>query len=342
MDKVTFGSTGLKVSKIALGGIPIMRLNKKEAVRVVKEILGMGINFIDTAYGYGDSEEKIGAAIQGLPREKLVLSSKSPAPDKKSFLQHVDISLQRLKTDYIDIYHLHGVAEGRLQKVMAPEGAYYGLMEAIEKGKVRYPAFSSHSLSAAKELMLSGKFQVVQFPFNFVDTDAEKEIIPLARKLNMGFIAMKPMGGGLLEDANPAFRYLTQFEGIVPDPGIEKTEEMKEIIEIVQNPRPLSNEEKRNIERIREELGVHWCHRCDYCQPCPQEIPISVVLVAKSVAKRMPFKNAMSFLGPVMKKAEECTECEECIEKCPYDLNIPELLKKNRAFWEEYKMTHTS
>jgi len=338
MEKVTFGSTNLKVSRVAFGGIPIMRLNKNEGVRVVKEVLDMGINFIDTAHGYGDSEEKIGEAIQGRTREGLVISSKSPAPDKKTFLEHVDTSLQRLKTDYIDIYHLHGVnSEEKLNQVMGKGGAFEGLMEAIDKGKVRYAAFSSHSLSIAKKLILSKKFQVTQIPFNFVDDEAKKEIIPLAKDLNMGFIAMKPMGGGLLEDANLAFRYLMQFDGIIPDPGIEKAEEMEEIIKIIQDPRPLTEEEKKAIEKIKKDLGKEWCHRCDYCQPCPQNIPISVVLVAKSVAKRMPFDRAESFVGPAIEKAKECTECEQCIEKCPYNLDIPRLLKKNIAFWEEFR-----
>jgi len=190
----------------------------------------------------------------------------------------------------------------------------------------------------AKKLMLTEKFEVVQIPFNFVDTEPEKEIVPLARKMNLGFIAMKPLAGGLLEDTNLAFRYLTQFPGIVPDPGIEKIEEMEEIVQIVENARPLSIKEKKQIQKIREELGKEFCHRCDYCQPCPQGIPISTVLLVKSVVKRMPLQRAIQWIDPAVEKAKECTECRECIERCPYDLAIPELLKKNIAFWEQCKI----
>lgn len=340
VEKITFGSTGLKVTKVAFGGIPIMRLTKYEAVKVVKDVLEMGVNFIDTSYVYGDSEEKIGEAIRGFSRDKLVIASKSTAYDKKNFLQHLDTGLERLKTDYIDIYQMHGInSEEEMEKAMGSGGAIEGLARAIEVGKVRHPAFSSHNLPVAKKMMLSGKFQAIQFPFNFIDTEAQYELIPLSNKLNMGFICMKPLGGGLLYDANLCFRYLMQFKDIVPDPGIEKSDEMKEILTIIQNPRPLLENERARIEEIRKELGVSWCHRCDYCQPCPQDIRISPVLNAKSIVKRMPYDTACSFLDPAMKKARDCTDCQECIEKCPYNLNIPELLSKNLVLWEKYKET---
>ena len=338
MRKKVFGKTDLMVTPVAMGGIPIMRLSKKEAVDVVRKVLAMGVNFIDTATGYGDSEEKIGEALKERRRQDVVIASKSPASDKKLFLEHVDLSLKRLQTDYIDIYHLHGVnSEEKMKEVMEPGGAYEGLEEAIKEGKVRYPAFSSHHMPEAKKLMLSEKFDVVQIPFNFVDTEPEKEIIPLAGKMNLGFIAMKPLGGGLLEDANLAFRYLAQFSGIVADPGIEKAEEMEEILRVIKDPRILSLQEKKKIERIREELGKEFCHRCDYCLPCSQDIPISSVLLVKSVVKRMPWQNAVKWLDPAIEKARECTECEECLERCPYNLAIPELLKKNISLWEEHK-----
>jgi len=338
MRKKVFGKTNLMVTPVAMGGIPIMRLSKKEAVDVVRKVLAMGVNFIDTATGYGDSEEKIGEALKERRRQDIVIASKSPASDKKLFLEHVDLSLKRLQTDYIDIYHLHGVnSEEKMKEVMEAGGAYEGLEEAIKEGKVRYPAFSSHHMLEVKKLMLTQKFDVIQIPFNFIDTEPEKEIIPLARKMNLGFIAMKPLGGGLLEDATLAFRYLAQFSGVVADPGVEKAEQMEEILRVIEDRRILSLEEKKKIERIREELGKEFCHRCDYCLPCPQDVPISSVLLVKSVVKRMPWQNAVKWMDPAIEKARECTECEECLERCPYNLAIPELLKKNISFWDECK-----
>lgn len=338
IKKICFGKTGLIVSKIALGGIPITRLTMANAVKMVRDVLDMGINFIDTANIYGDSEEKIGRAIKKYNRSSIILSSKSTAPDKKTFLSHLNLSLKRLGTDYIDIYHLHAISsEEKLERVMGDDGAYYGLKEAVSDGRVRYFAFSSHNPRIAKKLMLTKKFQVVQLPFNFVDTEAQKELIPLARKMNLGFIAMKPMGGGMLENANLAFRFLSQFEGIVPDPGIEKTEEMAEIIGIAEDLRPLTYKEKEKIEKIKKELGSSWCHHCDYCQPCKKGITISTVLSTKSNIKRQTFKDNIKIVGKTMEKAKKCIQCGKCVKRCPYGLDIPTLLKENIVLWEAYK-----
>jgi predicted aldo/keto reductase-like oxidoreductase len=340
IETLRFGKTGLKVTKIAFGGIPVMRLSKQEGTALVREVIERGINFIDTANAYGDSEEKIGQAIQGIQRESLVIATKSMALDKETFLQHLHTSLKRLKTDYIDIFQMHSISSDEaMKKAMGTGGSLEGLEQAMKEGKVRHPAFSSHNLRVSKKMMRTGMFHAFQVPFNFIDNEAAKEIIPLARELDLGMIAMKPLGGGLLDDANLCIRYLMQFDGVVPDPGIERIEEMDEIIEIVQNPRPLREDEKTRMAEIRREMGETWCHRCDYCQPCPQGIPISLVLVAESISKRMPYNTAVSFLTTAIKKAEACTECRECIERCPYDLNIPELLEKSRSSWKNFLQT---
>jgi len=189
----------------------------------------------------------------------------------------------------------------------------------------------------AKTLILTEKFDVIQIPFNFVDKEAEKEIIPLAKKLNIGFIAMKPLGGGLLENARLAFRFLVQYPEIVPDPGIEKIEEMQEILEIIKETGPLTDDEKTGMKKIEDEIGKEYCHRCDYCQPCSRGINISTVFIMQSCVKRMPIENFYKWMDPVIEKAKECTECRECVERCPYNLEIPELLKKNIEFWKKCK-----
>jgi predicted aldo/keto reductase-like oxidoreductase len=333
MEKVRFGKTGLMVSKVALGGIPIMRISKTVAGRLVREALDLGINFIDTAHVYADSEEKIGEGIKGLRREELIIASKSPANDKQTFNEHLDLSLKRLGIEYIDIYQLHNIgSEKRRDAVFAPGGAFEGLEAAVTAGKVRFPAFSSHSLSITLELMKTGRFASVQFPFNYIDNAAEAEAIPLAKQLDMGFIAMKPMGGGLLDNAELSFRYLLRYDGIVPDPGIENIEEIREIVNIVARNPPLTAEDTREIERQRAEFGPSWCHRCDYCQPCPQGIPISAALGVKSSSKRFSPERFRSMIGPAIEKAKTCRECGLCVTRCPYHLDIPRLLKESVRF----------
>ena len=342
MKRIRLGNTDLKVSKVAMGGIPLRRLDKRNAVKVIKNVINMGINFIDTANGYWDSEEKIGEAIKTFSRQDLVLSSKSGARDKKTFLLHVDLSLKRLDTDYIDIYHLHGINNKEdFEKVINTGGSYEGLEEAVLNGKIRYLAFSSHNPEIAEKMMNTERFHVIQFPLNFIETKAEERLIPLANKLKIGFIAMKPMGGGMLNDANLSFRYLSQFEEIIPDPGIEKTVEMEEIIKIIKNPRPLTKIEMQKIKEIKKELGNRFCRRCGYCQPCPEGIPISSVLMTQSIIKRLDHNSIISFYNNNIKKANDCKECKECVERCPYNLNIPVLLKNNikicKKFIKEYE-----
>jgi len=340
MEKIRFGKTELMVSKIALGGIPIMRLTKAGAAQLVKEIIDLGINFIDTAHGYADSEEKAGEAIKGMKREDMVIASKSPANDKKTFNEHLDLSLSRLGVDYIDIYQLHNVASAaKRDAVFAPGGAMEGLEEAVKAGKVRFPAFSSHSIPMAIEVMKSGRFDAVQLPFNYIDSSAADEAIPLAQKLDMGFLAMKPMGGGLLDNAGLSFRFLGSYSGIVPDPGIEKIEEIREIIAIVNRNEALSEDDKREIEKVKAELGATWCHRCDYCQPCPQGIGISTALNVKSIFKRMTAERAHAFVGAPIEKARTCIQCGECVKRCPYHLDVPELLKERIKDWERLQIS---
>jgi len=338
MEKVRFGRTGLMVSKIAFGAIPIMRVSVAEAAQIVRDAIDLGINFIDTANGYSDSEEKVGEAIKGMRREDLVIASKSMSADKKTFTEHLDLSLKRLGLDYIDIYQLHHVStETHRDKVFGPGGAMEGLEEAVKAGKVRFPGFSSHNLDIALEIMRSDKFDSVQLPFNYIDTQASEDAIPLAKELDMGFIAMKPLGGGMLRDAGLAFRYLMQYDSIVPDPGIESTEEIREIVAVVEKKEALSEADEKEIERQLIEFGPSWCHRCDYCQPCPQGVNISAALWTESVFNRMLPDRARIMVGPALEKARSCIDCGICVQRCPYTLDVPALLKENIKFYDSQK-----
>ncbi len=340
MKYTVFGKSGIKVSRVAFGGIPIMRLSSSEAEAVVRGVIDLGVNFIDTAFGYGDSEEKIGKAVRDIPREELIIASKSPAGDKKSFNEQLEESLRRLGTDYIDFYQHHNIGDNeKYKKIMGPGGAHEGMLAAVQAGKVRFPAFSSHSLELSESILRNDDFYAVQLPFNFVDNGAADKLIPLAKEKQAGFIAMKPLGGGMLDDAELCFRYLNQFDSIVPDPGIERLDEMKQIIGIIDRRSPLTDEEQKRIEAVRSKMKGVWCHRCQYCMPCPQEIKITPVLSAGSMIKRMPKDRIFAQLDEAIKKSSDCTGCRECVERCPYDLDIPVLLEQQREYWEVYSRT---
>jgi uncharacterized protein len=338
MRSVRLGRTGLQVSRVGFGGIPIQRLTEDEAVRVVRRCLDLGVTFLDTATGYTTSEERIGKAIAGR-RQELILATKTPARDRAKALEHLELSLKRLQTDYIDLWQLHNVSTPEAYaQVLGPGGALEAAREAVQAGKVRHIGLSSHSLDMALLAVPSGHFATIQFPFNFVTDEAAAELLPLAQTHDVGFIAMKPFGGGLLDNARMTLKHLLQFERVVPDPGIQTVEEIEEIADIVAGSWELTPDERLDMARVRAELDTRFCRRCDYCQPCPQGVKISTTMSLQSFWKRFP--PARFFSGMVAEAAEaarRCEQCGECEERCPYRLPIREMLTENLAFYDNLK-----
>lgn len=325
------------VAEVGFGGIPIIPLSKDEAVSVIRHCFEIGINFFDTANMYHDSEEKIGAALTTV-RDRVILATKTAERGAKETTEHIELSLKRLKTDQIDLYQLHNVSnEDALTQVLAPGGAYEAAVKAREQGKVRFIGISSHSISTAIKALNTGLFETLQVPFNFMEKDPADELFPLARQLDVGIIAMKPLGGGLLERADLCFGFLQQHPYVLPIPGIRSIKEADEIVGLYRDPQPLSESQAKEIEKICEALGEQFCHRCEYCMPCEQGIQISSVLIFKAVVKRFSRKVAVvtPFVEKAMKSAQECIECGQCEEKCPYNLPIIDLIKENLALYRE-------
>jgi predicted aldo/keto reductase-like oxidoreductase len=335
MKSVRLGKTGLRVSRIGFGGIPIQRPSEAEAIRVIQRCLDLGVTFLDTANGYTTSEERIGQAIAGR-REQVVLATKTMARDCPTAEEHLNLSLKRLNVKTIELWQFHNVSSMEAyEQVLGPGGAMEAAQRALEAGLVKHIGITSHSMDVALKAVASGHFETIQFPFNFVTDEAAEKLLPLAREHDVGFIAMKPMGGGMLSDANLAIKYLLQFDNVVPDPGIEKVEEIEEIVALVAGSWQLDPQEWQAIERTRAELGTRFCHRCDYCQPCPQGISISTVLNIRSFGKRFPLERMIAgWVADVMQAARNCTECGECEAKCPYQLPIREMIAENIAFYE--------
>jgi hypothetical protein len=221
MNQIQLGQTDLVVSEVGFGAIPIIRLDPQVAARVLRHAYDRGITFFDTANAYRDSEEKIGQAL-GDVRERIVLATKTQQRSGDGLREHLERSLRMLRTDHIDLYQLHQIAqEADWEAVTAPGGALEEAVRARDAGKIRYLGVTSHSLSMALKVIRTGLFSTVQFPFNFIEEAAADELLPAARKLGMGFIVMKPFGGGAIDNAEAAFKYLRQHYGIVPIPGFE-------------------------------------------------------------------------------------------------------------------------
>ncbi|MGD9046413.1 MAG: aldo/keto reductase [Anaerolineae bacterium] len=339
MKTTTLGRTGLQVSRIGFGGIPIQRVSEEEAVRVVLRCIELGVTFLDTANAYSNSEARIGKALAALPdqRERLVIATKTAARDRATAWRHLEQSRRHLGIDVVDLWQLHNVSSmDAYEQVLAPGGALEAAQEALETGLVRHIGITSHSMDVALKGVPSGHFETVQFPFNFVTNEPADKLLPLARQHGLGFIAMKPLGGGMLSDANLAIKYLLQFDHVVPDPGIERVEEIEEIAAIVTGSWDLTPQERQEIELIRNEVGVRFCRRCGYCEPCPEDVRISLVMNLPSVWKRMPVERLTTGnLAAALQTGRNCIECGQCEEKCPYQLPIREMIAEYMAVYEE-------
>lgn len=335
MQHVTLGKTGLSVSRVGLGGIPIQRLTEREAIAVVQHALDLGITFLDTANAYTTSEERMGKAIAGR-RDDVVLASKTMARDRAAAEEHLALSLRRLNTDAIDLWQFHNISTfQQLDQVLGPDGAMEAASRALQAGKVRHVGITSHSMDVARQAVTMGVFETVQFPLNFISDEAVDDLLPLVQQHGLGFIAMKPFGGGLLGHAPLAIKFLLQFPDVVPDPGVEKAGEIDEIVGVVDGSWELTPVELAEMARLRAELGTRFCRRCDYCQPCPQGVQISVLLHLRGFHKRFPAEVfATGFPAQAAQSGRKCQECGECEERCPYRLPVRELVADNVAFFD--------
>ncbi len=339
MEKIKLGRTGMLVTRLGFGGIPIQRLTEDEAVKVVSRCLDLGINYFDTANGYTTSEERIGKAVKGR-RHDVFIATKTFPGTPEIIETNLNLSLKRLDTDYIDLYQFHGINDMlTIDKILDPSN---GLMKVFEKakkaGKIRHIGVTSHQMDVAKALVKTGRFETLMFPFNFITSEPADELLPLCRANDTGFIVMKPLAGGMLSDPVIAFKYLMQFKDVVVIPGIEKVHEIEEIAHIYEGSPRMTAADRKKMERMRDELGTRFCRRCDYCQPCSQGIPISMVMTFPTFVKRLPPDWYLrGFITDGMAKAANCTECGECEARCPFGLPIREMLKENYDLYEQVK-----
>ena len=338
METVRLGKTQMMVSKLGFGSIPIQRLTDDGAVAVIRRCLDLGITFLDTANAYTTSEERIGKAIAGR-RDGIIIATKSGARTREGLEEHLKLSLKHLGVKYIDLYQFHNVADSdSLNKILAANGPMAAVEEARKAGVVRHIGVTSHSMDMAKEMVKSDLFETIMFPFNFVTAEAAEELLPLCKAHDVGFIAMKPLAGGMLDNVTIAFKYLFQFPDVVPIPGVEGISEIDEIARVLEGPLQMTKAEKREMQQLRRGLGSRFCHRCDYCQPCAAEIPISMVMNTRSFAKRLPPERFFSGMtDQALEKAANCTECGECEERCPYHLPIREMIAEQVEWYQEEK-----
>ena len=339
LQKIELGKTGMNVTRLGFGGIPIQRLTESEAVKVICRCLDLGVNYLDTANMYTTSEERIGQAVKAR-RHDVFLATKTFPGTPDIIKANLDLSLKRLATDYIDLYQFHGVSDmNTIDRILDPESGLMKVFEEAKKaGKIRHIGVTSHQMDVAKALVKTGRFETLMFPFNFITSEPEVELLPECHRRGVGFIVMKPLAGGMLSDATVAFKYLLQFKDVVVIPGIEKTSEIEEIVKIYEGPQKMTAADRKKMREMRDELGTRFCRRCDYCQPCQQGIPISLVMTFPTFVKRLPPDWYLrGFVTEGMAKAADCTECGECEARCPFGLPIREMLKEHYNLFEQLR-----
>jgi aryl-alcohol dehydrogenase-like predicted oxidoreductase len=332
MAKITLGNTGISVDRNGFGALPIQRVPMETAVKILRKAYDGGITFYDTSRMYSDSEEKLGQAFQGM-REKVVIATKTFARTPENFWKDLETSLTTLKTEYIDIYQFHWPSV--CYQPGDGSGMYECMAEAKKQGKIRHIGLTNHQLYLAHECIDSGLYETLQFPFSYLSSEKELELVEKCKKANMGFIAMKALSGGLITDSAAAYAFMTQFDNVLPIWGIQRETELEEFLSYMTNPPQLNEERQAVIDRDKQELTGDFCRGCGYCMPCPAGIEINTAARMSLLIRRSPAENQLTPRArQMMKMIEGCIECGKCKSRCPYGLDTPELLKKN---YQDYK-----
>ena len=331
MEMIRLGKTDLLVTKNGFGALPVQRVDKDGAVRILRRAYEGGMNYFDTARMYTDSEEKPGLALSDV-RENIIISTKTTAKSVDAFWSDLKTSLSLLKTDYIDIYQFHN--PDFCPKLNDGTGLYEAMLEAKAKGMIRHIGITNHRLTVAEEAVRCGLYETLQFPFSYLAGEKEKMLVRLCEENDVGFICMKALAGGLITRSDVAYAFLAEFP-VAPIWGIQRESELEEFLSYNEDPPKMNDAMRDYIRREREELVGEFCRGCGYCAPCPAGIEIHTCARMSLLIRRSPVAGCLSESSrEKMKRIEGCLDCGKCKQRCPYGLDIPTLLKKN---YEDYK-----
>ena len=334
MEQTILGRTGLMVGRTGFGGIPIQRISYNESTEILRYSYDNGITLYDTAHGYSTSQERIGTAL-GDVRKNIVIATKTPAVAPADIVKNLENSLKMLKTDYIDIYQVH--CPPFVPKPGGEDGIYDCFQRAKQEGKIRFLGISAHKRHLAEEAVLSGLYDTLQYPFSYLSSDDEMELTDLCKEHDIGILGMKGLCGGLLTNIKAAFAFLRQYKNIIPIWGIQKLVEIQEFIGYENDPPSMDEAMKASIEADKKELAGSFCRGCGYCMPCPANIPIPmaariIFLLGRTVKENFLTKEWRQYMDNINK----CTNCGHCKANCPYELDVPALLKQQLAGYLEY------
>ena len=338
MKKMILGRTGLEISRTGFGALPIQRVSFEEAGALLNRALDGGVTYIDTARAYTDSEEKIGRAISHR-RGEYFIATKTHAKSAESFWKDLETSLRLLNTDCIDVYQFHNPPF-----VPVPGGAdglYDAALKAREQGKIRFIGITQHSIERAEQIVESGLYDTLEYPFNHLATEREVALVRRCGEKNVGFVAMKALSGGLVTDARIPYAYLSEFENVVPIWGFQQMWELEQVLGFSENPVPMTDELRALIAKDRAELVGGFCRSCGYCLPCPANIPIPNANRMKQLLGRAVWQGYVTPEWQAnMARIEDCIHCGACAKRCPYELKPYETLPGQLAYYREFVKTH--
>lgn len=333
MKTITLGKTGMTTIQNAFGALPIQRVSVDEGISIIQKAYLGGMRFFDTARAYSDSELKLGLALSAYPRESYYLATKTQAKTPEAFETDLAESLRLLKTDYIDLYQFH--CADRVFRPNDGSGMYECMMKAKEAGKIRHIGITAHQLQVALDAADSDLYETIQFPFSYLSSTKEKALVEKCAQNQIGFIAMKGLAGGLINQSKVAMAFMSQYDHVLPIWGIQKESELEEWLSFNEETPIMTTKIEEFIAKEKQDLSGDFCRGCGYCMPCPQGIMINQCARMSLMLRRAP---SAAWLTPQMqaemKKIENCIHCNQCVSRCPYELNTPELLKKN---YEDYQ-----
>ena len=332
MKQIVLGKTGIKTPQNAFGALPVQRVDMSTAVKLLRRAYAGGMTFFDTARAYSDSEEKLGEAFDGM-RDRIYISSKTQAKTPEKFWTDLETTLKNLRTDYLDIYQFHCASV--CYRPGDGTGMYEAMVEAKKQGKIRHIGITAHLIGVAEDIVKSGLYETLQFPFSYLANEREIKLVEATEKAGMGFIAMKGLAGGLLTNSKACMAFMSQYNAL-PIWGIQREEELEEWLSFFKEEVEMTDEIAAFIEEDRKSLQGDFCRGCGYCMPCSVGIQINNCARMSQLIRRAPSAN---FLGEewqgLMGKIEDCIDCGLCKSKCPYGLDTPNLLRKNLADYKD-------
>ena len=353
MQKRRLGRTNLKVSVIGFGGIPIVKVSKEEACKMIRRAFELGINYFDTARAYGDGEEKLGMALKDV-RDEVIIATKTHQRTREDAARAgLKQSLRKLKTARIDIVFLHGIDDEKiLKQAMKTEGSLTALKEARTQGKIDFIGISGHRPYILANAVKTGEFDVVLVPLNLINREATEELLLLAKELDVGTVTMKPFGGmdyrfvrqewwgtyvpdktefnrifgkGMLRTKR-ALKFVLAHPISTAIPGFSSIEEIEAAAKVGREFVGLTPQEVKDL-RFGELPPSPFCRWCGLCMPCPEGLNIPLILTLQTYHTFHGIRNWTRLVyDKLSTKVDSCTKCAECEPKCPYKLAIMEML----------------